>query len=77
MVEAWFAVVGPKGMPAADVKRINAAIALAFSDGALRETMNRQGNSINVSTPEFAQSYFKSETAKYAQLVKKAGIELQ
>ena len=77
VVEAWFAVVGPRGMPAADVKRINAAIALAFSDGALRETMNRQGNSIHVSTPEFAQSYFKSETAKYAKLVKKAGIELQ
>jgi hypothetical protein len=32
---------------------------------------------INVSTTEFAQTYFRSEKDKYAKLVKKAGIELQ
>ncbi len=77
VVEAWFAVIGPKGMPTAEVKRINTAVAQAFGDGALREAMAKQGNTINVSTAEFAQSFFKSEMAKYATLVKKAGIELQ
>jgi hypothetical protein len=32
---------------------------------------------INVSTPEYAQNFFKSEMAKYAALVKKAGVEAQ
>ena len=77
VVEAWFAVIGPKGMSAAEVKRINAAVATAFADPAIGEAMVRQGNSIKVSTPEFAQAFFKSEMAKYAKLVKKAGIELQ
>jgi tripartite-type tricarboxylate transporter receptor subunit TctC len=77
VVEAWFGVLGPKGMSAADVKRVHDALVTAFNDPAVKETMARQGNTIAVSTSEFAQSYFRSEKDKYAKLVKKAGIELQ
>ena len=77
VVEAWFAVVGPKGMAAADVKRVHDAVTAAFADPAVKEVMAKQGNTINVSTTEFAQAYFRTEKDKYAKLVKKAGIELQ
>ncbi len=76
-VEAWFAVLGPKGMPAAEVKRVNAAVVAAFADAGVKEAMAKQGNVINVTTPEAAQAFVKSELQKYARLVKKAGIELQ
>ena len=77
VVEAWFGVLGPKGMSAADVKRVHEAIVAAFADPVVKETMAKQGNTIAVSTPEFAREYFRSEKDKYAKLVKKAGIELQ
>ena len=77
VVEAWFGVLGPKGMAAADVKRVHDAISAAFADASVKEAMAKQGNTINVSTSEHAQSYFRSEKDKYARLVKKAGIELQ
>lgn len=77
VVEAWFAVIGPKGMASADVKRVHDAVSAAFADPAVKEVMAKQGNTINVSTPEFAQQYFRSEKDKYAKLVKKVGIELQ
>ena len=77
VVEAWFGVLGPKGMAAADVKRVHDAIAAAFADASTREAMAKQGNVINVSTVEFAQQYFRTEKDKYAKLVKKAGIEAQ
>ncbi len=77
VVEAWFAVLAPKNLPPAEVTRINAAVVAAFADPAVKEAMAKQGNVINVSTPEHAQSFFRSEMVKYAQLVKKAGIELQ
>jgi tripartite-type tricarboxylate transporter receptor subunit TctC len=77
LVEGWYAVIGPAKLPAADVKRINAAFVAAFATPEVREAMARQGNTINVSTPEFAEKFFRSEMAKYATLVKKAGIELQ
>ncbi len=77
VVEAWFAVLGPKGLPAAEVKRINAAVVTAFADPAVKEGMAKQGNVINVGTPEQAQSFFKAELQKYARLVKKVGLEPQ
>jgi tripartite-type tricarboxylate transporter receptor subunit TctC len=77
VVDAWFAVIGPKGMAAADVKRVHEAVVAAFNDPAVKEAMDKQGNTISVSTAEFAQQYFRKEKDKYAELVKKAGIELQ
>ena len=77
VVEAWFGVLGPKGMSAADVKRVHEALVAAFADPVVKDTMAKQGNTIAISTSEFAQSYFRSEKEKYAKLVKKAGIELQ
>jgi tripartite-type tricarboxylate transporter receptor subunit TctC len=77
LVEGWFGFVGPKGLPAADVKRLHDAVTAAFAAPEVREAMTRQGNTINVSTTEYAQQFFRSEMAKYAKLVKKAGIELQ
>jgi len=77
VVEAWFAVLGPKGLPAAEARRINAALGAAFADPAVREAMARQGNVIAISTPEVAQQFFRTELARYAALVKKAGVEAQ
>jgi len=77
VVEAWFGVLGPKGMSAADVKKVHDALKAAFADPTVAEAMAKQGNVINISSTEFAQAYFRSEKDKYAKLVKKAGIELQ
>ena len=76
-VEAWFAVIGPKGMSPATVKKIHEAVVAAFADPAVKEAMAMQGNTIRVSTPEQAQAGFRSELAKYATLVKKVGLEPQ
>ena len=77
VVEAWFAVIGPKGMAAADVKRVHDAVVAAFADPAVKEAMAKQGNVINVSTTDYANNFFKTELVKYANLVKKAGVEAQ
>jgi tripartite-type tricarboxylate transporter receptor subunit TctC len=77
VVEAWFAVVAPKNLPAAEVKRVHAAVVAAFNDAEVKEAMARQGNVINVGPAEAAMPFFRSELAKYAALVKKAGVEAQ
>jgi hypothetical protein len=38
--------------------------------------MDKQGNVINPGSPDEAMKFFRSEIAKYAKLVKKAGIKL-
>ena len=77
IVEGWFAVIGPAKLPAADVKRIHDAFAAAFASPEVMDAMARQGNTINVSTPEHAAQFFRSELVKYAELVKQAGVEPQ
>ncbi len=77
VMEAWFAVIGPKGMAPATVKRVHDAIVAAFNDPGVREAMAKQGNTISISSPEQAQAGFRSELAKYAALVKKAGIQAE
>jgi len=76
-VEAWFALIGPKGMSPAAVKKINEAVVAAFNDPAVKEAMAKQGNTIQISSPEEAQVAFRRELAKYAALVKKVGLEPQ
>ncbi len=77
VVEAWFAVIAPKGLPPAEVQRVHDAVVKAFDDPAVKETMARQGNVINVGPADQAMPFFKAELAKYAALVKKAGVEAQ
>ena len=77
VVEAWFGVLGPKGLPAADQQRVHAALVNAFADPAVKEAMARQGNVINIVGPEKATVFFRSERARFAELVKKAGVEAQ
>jgi tripartite-type tricarboxylate transporter receptor subunit TctC len=76
-MEAWFAVVGPKGMAPAQVKKVHDAVVAAFNDATVKDTMAKQGNTINISSTEHAQKAFRSEMVRYAALVKKVGIEPQ
>lgn len=77
VVEAWFTLIGPKGMSAAVVKRTHDAVVAAFADPTVAEAMAKQGNVIRISTPEQALATMRSEFTKYAALVKKAGVEPQ
>jgi tripartite-type tricarboxylate transporter receptor subunit TctC len=76
-VEAWFAVIGPKNLLPAQVKKAHDAVVQAFNDPGVKEAMAKQGNTINISTTEEAQAAFRRELQKYAQLVKKVGLEPQ
>lgn len=77
VVEAWFAIIGPKGMSPAVVKRTHDAIVTAFNDASVKEAMAKQGNVIHIQSIEQSQAAFKTELVKYAALVRKAGLEPQ
>jgi tripartite-type tricarboxylate transporter receptor subunit TctC len=75
VMEAWFAVLGPKGLPAAEVKRVHDALGVAFNDAGVKEAMAKMGNTINISSSADAAAAFRRELAKYAALTKKVGLE--
>ncbi len=59
------------------MKKVHEAVVAAFNDPAVMDAMAKQGNTIAISTPEEAQAAFRRELAKYAELVKKAGLPPQ
>jgi tripartite-type tricarboxylate transporter receptor subunit TctC len=75
-VAGWFAMVGPKGLPAAQVDRLHKAVVAAFNDPEVKAAMAKQENVINPTTPDAAAKFLKSEQDRYARLVAKAGIKL-
>jgi len=75
-VAGWFAVIAPRGLPAAETKRLHDAVVAAFADPEVRAAMARQENVIAPTTPEAASRLLKSEQERYARLVKKANISL-
>lgn len=77
VAEAWLAAIGPKGMAAEDVARIRTALVEAFGSPEVTEAMRKQGNVIEISSSEAAGAHIVSEYKRYADLVKKAGLEPQ
>jgi tripartite-type tricarboxylate transporter receptor subunit TctC len=75
-VEGWFAVIGPAKLPAAEVNRIHGAFVAAFAAPEVQEVMTKQGNVIKPTTPQAAAEMFRSELAKYAKVVKAAGVKI-
>jgi tripartite-type tricarboxylate transporter receptor subunit TctC len=73
-VAGWFALIGPAKMPAAEVKRLNAAVVAAFAMPETKEAMARQENLIAPMTPEASAQFFKAEQERYARLVKTANV---
>ncbi|MFN0160590.1 MAG: Bug family tripartite tricarboxylate transporter substrate binding protein [Burkholderiales bacterium] len=75
LAEGWFAAVGPARLPPETVRRLHAAFSAAMAAPEVREVMAKQGNLINVTSPEAAAQFLRSEMARYARLVQKAGLK--
>ncbi|MGJ7496435.1 tripartite tricarboxylate transporter substrate binding protein [Variovorax sp. RT4R15] len=73
-VAGWFAVIGPAKLPAAEVKRLHAAVVAAFAMPEAMEAMGKQGNLISPMTPEASAQFLRAEVERYARIVKKANI---
>ena len=75
-VAGWFAMVAPKGLPAAQVRRLHEAVVAAFNDPEVKAAMARQDNFIAPMTPEASAQFLRTEQERYAALVRKADIRL-
>jgi tripartite-type tricarboxylate transporter receptor subunit TctC len=75
-IGGWFAAAGPAKLAQADVRRIYDALDRAFNSPEVKQAMATQNNRIVLMPPEQTVAYFRSEMAKYASVVKGAGLEL-
>jgi tripartite-type tricarboxylate transporter receptor subunit TctC len=73
-VTAWNALFAPAGTPQPIVNRLNALVKSGMALPETRTALEAQGLDIATSTPEELGALVKSELAKWAKVIKAAGI---
>jgi tripartite-type tricarboxylate transporter receptor subunit TctC len=72
---AWIGIVGPAGMPAPVVAKLNQAFVAAMRDPAVLEKLRAQYMEPEPGTPEQFAAYMRAERAKWGPVIKRAGIK--
>jgi tripartite-type tricarboxylate transporter receptor subunit TctC len=74
---AWNGLFAPAGTPAGVVGQINADVSAALGESSVRETLLKQGLIPGGGSPAEFQALVAQETAKWAPIVKAAGIRIE
>lgn len=75
--DAYFVVVGPAGLPAEIVERMNKSIVAAIAKDTVREQMQKHGVVPQSSTAAEVTTYLKEQHEIWKSGLRDAGIELQ
>ncbi len=71
----WYGVLAPAGTPREIVVKLHDAVTRTLRDNTVRERFLADGADIVGGTPEEFSAYIASETAKWAKVIKDAGIK--
>ncbi len=75
-VTNWYSVMGPKGLPADVVSKIDDAVKKSMNDPAIRASLVAQGVQFGgAATPAQFSDFIKAELAKYQKLVKDLNVK--
>src|SRR5712671_616669 len=74
-VTTWYSFVAPAGTPKPAIDLLNKEISAIVETPAVQEKLRVQGLEPDSMTPEELASLFKSETAKWAKVIKDAKIQ--
>ena len=72
----WLGLMAPRGTPRAVVDRLNDAVTKIVSQPDVRQAWTRQGAVPMVMNAEVFDKYMRDDIAKWAGVIKKAGIKL-
>jgi len=71
----WFGVLAPAGTPREIVARVHGEIVRALNAAEVKGRLSGDGADPVGSTPEAFAAFLRAETAKWAKVVKDAGIQ--
>jgi tripartite-type tricarboxylate transporter receptor subunit TctC len=74
---SWFAIVAPVGTPKDIVVRLNAEITRALATPDVREKLAAQGFTVRGTSQEELGSITRAQLARYAKVMKEAGIKAE
>jgi tripartite-type tricarboxylate transporter receptor subunit TctC len=72
----WFGLVAPAGTPANIVQRLHTEFTAALNDEGIKSQMRQSGMEPVATSIEGLDAYIKSETQKWAKVIRQANIKL-
>ena len=76
-VDVWYGICAPAGVPKAVINKVNGGVVEALKTPDVQKRMENYGVDTSSSTPEQFAAFIKSETVRWAKVVKAAGIPQQ
>lgn len=76
-VNSFFGLAARAGTPRESILRLNQALNMASRDPKLREALESRGATIVEGSPEDFLNFVKAEIAKFAPVVKRAGVVIE
>jgi tripartite-type tricarboxylate transporter receptor subunit TctC len=74
-IENWYGMVAPAATPPAVIAVLNRITTTALADPAVKEKLAEQGLTTVGNSPEQFRDYIAAETAKWAKVIKDAGVQ--
>jgi tripartite-type tricarboxylate transporter receptor subunit TctC len=74
-VPIWYGILAPAATPREIITRLNAELSKALTAPDMKERLASAGIEPMTSTPEQFASFIKSETVRFAKVIKDAGIK--
>jgi len=72
----WYAVMGPAGIPKPVIAKLNKEINAALADPVFRKRVTDMGVTIMGGTPEDVKTFIASESVKWSEVVRRAGVKI-
>lgn len=73
-IAEWYGIIGPRGMPAAAVQRLNTAIAAIITAPEMRQKLLDSGAEVVSGPAEEFGRLIANDVARYGQVIRDAGI---
>jgi tripartite-type tricarboxylate transporter receptor subunit TctC len=73
-VTGWYGFYAPAGTPTDIVRRLHAEAKRGLNSPEVKDRLTKAGNEVVASTPEEFAAFLRAEIAKWARVVKEAGL---
>jgi tripartite-type tricarboxylate transporter receptor subunit TctC len=75
MIENWYGMIAPADTPPAIIATLNKITTTALADPTVKDKLAEQGLTTVGNSPEQFRAFIASETAKWAKVIKDAGVQ--
>ena len=75
-IVGWYGLLGPAGLPAPILNRLNTEVVRIVQQPAFRASVSADGAEVVTSTPAEFREFLKADVAKWAKILKESGAKV-